>query len=81
MTAIIGDPFPPFFCQEVIVRTFYSKKRDLIITYARNRFTRRLYFEYISLDWSQAARWHARAIERVLAFGSGIHLDALRVSD
>ena len=75
MSSVIGYPFPnTYYSQDVLVVTFYSHKRELIVTRVKNRFTGIVFFEYVSMDWDQAWRWHKKAIERVVEMGSLIGL-------
>lgn len=76
MSAITGAPFPTYFVsQEMCVYTFFSPKRNLIITQIRARFLNQVLAEYISLDWDQAKRWHERAVNRLINHGALIFPD------
>lgn len=76
MSAIIGLPFyNHYYSQEMEVATKYVPSRKLIVTVVKSRETGKIFWEYVSLDWAQAERWHKKAIEKLVNLNTQFRLD------
>jgi hypothetical protein len=73
LAAVVGYPFPNYFVsQEMAVKTSFSAERNVIVTQILNRFTGKIFIEYISVSWAQAERWHQKAIKRLILLNATV---------